>query len=90
MLRSLAFNHPRRLVPYSRTFTRSARVNGEDSRAAHVPANTTTQLNFVSSISPDGERMPAYRVLDGSGNVLDGAELPEVSGRVCKGRARLK
>lgn len=37
----------------------------------------TTDLQFFDSVSE--KAIPTYRVLDGNGNVLDGAQVPEVS-----------
>lgn len=39
----------------------------------------TTQLNFVNSITEDGSKIPTFRVLDGAGKILEGAQEPEVS-----------
>jgi hypothetical protein len=79
MLRSVLRGASRRLpVPYSRSFARSAPARLDEARAAHVPGGTTTKLTFMNSVLPDGQKVPAYSVLDGSGNVLEGAELPEV------------
>lgn len=38
-----------------------------------------SKLSFFNSVTGDGTQIPTYRVLDGSGKPLDGAELPEVS-----------
>lgn len=35
-------------------------------------------MQFINSVTPDGTQIPTYRVLDGVGQLLDGAELPEV------------
>jgi 2-oxoisovalerate dehydrogenase E1 component alpha subunit len=80
MLHRLTVGIGRRHVrQHARTFSRTAALQVEDLRAAHMPGNTTTQLNFMSSVLPEGERIPSYRVLDGTGNVIEGAELPDVS-----------
>jgi 2-oxoisovalerate dehydrogenase E1 component alpha subunit len=42
----------------------------------------TSQLTFLNSVMPDGEKIPTYRVLDGAGRVLEGATLPEVCSRL--------
>ena len=48
----------------------------------HLPKSTSPIVpkpHFFNSVTPDGSGIPTYRVLDGSGKVLDGAEAPEVS-----------
>jgi len=37
-----------------------------------------SKLHFFNSVTADGQQIPTYRVLDGAGKLLDGAELPEV------------
>lgn len=37
----------------------------------------TTKLDFFNSVL-ESSQIPTYRVLDGTGNFIDGAELPEV------------
>ncbi|KAI0051109.1 branched-chain alpha-keto acid dehydrogenase E1-alpha subunit [Auriscalpium vulgare] len=34
---------------------------------------------YTVEITPDGKPIPTYRVLDGVGNLIDGAEMPEIS-----------
>lgn len=34
--------------------------------------------HFFNSVTGDGSTIPTYRILDGSGKVLDGAEVPEI------------
>ena len=47
-----------------------------------APASAlTTKLHFFNSVL-EQELIPTYRILDGSGNVIEGAEVPEV--RVCR------
>ncbi|KAF8490753.1 branched-chain alpha-keto acid dehydrogenase E1-alpha subunit [Gautieria morchelliformis] len=38
----------------------------------------TTRLNFVNSITEDGSQIPTFRVLDGAGKVLEGAQEPDI------------
>jgi hypothetical protein len=79
MLRSALRVSRRRLSPgHTRALSQSPRARSDDAGSPHVPGRTTTKLDFISSHLPDGERVPAYSVLDGHGNVLEGAELPEV------------
>ncbi|KAH8085403.1 thiamine diphosphate-binding protein [Cristinia sonorae] len=47
----------------------------------HLPTSQspiTPRMNFINSVTPDGTQIPTYRVLDGVGQLLDGAELPEL------------
>lgn len=47
----------------------------------HLPTSQspiTSKLHFFNSVMEEGKQIPTYRVLDGSGKVLDGAEIPEV------------
>jgi hypothetical protein len=79
MLRSALRVSRCRLSPgHTRALSQSPRARSDDAGSPHVPGRTTTKLDFISSHLPDGERVPAYSVLDGHGNVLEGAELPEV------------
>ena len=45
-----------------------------NSRSAFVP-----KLKFINSVTGSDELIPTYRVLDGAGKPIDGAELPEVA-----------
>jgi hypothetical protein len=38
----------------------------------------TPKLHFFNAAITDGKQLPAYRIIDGVGNVIEGAELPEV------------
>ncbi|KAG7088194.1 hypothetical protein E1B28_012211 [Marasmius oreades] len=38
----------------------------------------TPKLHFFNSVTPDGQQIPTYRVLDGVGKVLEGANEPEI------------
>ena len=47
----------------------------------HLPTSQspiTPKLQFFNSVMEEGKQIPTYRVLDGSGQVIEGAELPEV------------
>ncbi|KAK7690257.1 hypothetical protein QCA50_006912 [Cerrena zonata] len=47
----------------------------------HLPTShspITPTLHFFNSVTPDGEQIPTYRVLDGTGEPLEGAEVPEI------------
>jgi hypothetical protein len=39
--------------------------------------------HFFNSVSTDGKQLPTYRVIDGVGNVIEGAELPEACPNLC-------
>lgn len=43
-----------------------------------------SKLSFFNSVTGDGTQIPTYRVLDGSGKPLDGAELPELDETTAK------
>ena len=48
----------------------------------HLPTSQspiTSTLHFFNSVMEEGKQIPTYRVLDGTGNLIDGAQLPEVS-----------
>lgn len=48
---------------------------------AHLPNSQspiTPKLRFFNSITEEGKQIPTYRVLDGIGNLIEGAELPEI------------
>jgi hypothetical protein len=85
MLRALANRAPRRpRVISARAFARSALVRSlDEGSGAHVPVAETTKISFIESVMPDGGQIPMYRVLDNEGNVLDGAELPDVRAVSC-------
>lgn len=47
----------------------------------HLPTSQspiTPKLQFFNSVMEDGKQIPTYRVLDGTGKVIEGAQLPEV------------
>lgn len=51
----------------------------------HLPTSQspiTPKLQFFNSVMEDGKQIPTYRVLDGAGKVIEGAELPEVCPRI--------
>ncbi|KAI0087055.1 branched-chain alpha-keto acid dehydrogenase E1-alpha subunit [Irpex rosettiformis] len=46
----------------------------------HLPTSQspiTSKLHFFNSVMEEGKQIPTYRVLDGSGKLLEGAEVPE-------------
>lgn len=47
----------------------------------HLPTSQSpivSKLHFFNSVTGDGTQIPTYRVLDGSGKLIEGAEMPEV------------
>ncbi|KAH9002626.1 branched-chain alpha-keto acid dehydrogenase E1-alpha subunit [Lactarius hatsudake] len=38
----------------------------------------TPKPHFFNAVSTDGKQLPTYRIMDGVGNVIEGAELPEL------------
>lgn len=60
---------------HSRRFASQAPVHGhlQNSLSPFTP-----KLKFFNSVSSDGSRIPTYRILDGVGIPLEGAELPKV------------
>ena len=47
----------------------------------HLPTSQSpivSKLLFFNSVTGDGTQIPTYRVLDGSGKLIEGAEMPEV------------
>lgn len=44
----------------------------------HSQSPITSKLHFFNSVTEEGKQIPTYRVLDGVGQVLEGAEVPEV------------
>jgi len=43
---------------------------------SHSPITPTP--HFFNAVSTDGKQLPTYRIIDGVGNVIQGAELPEL------------
>jgi len=61
---------------HSRRFASQASAHG------HLPnsqSSFTPKLKFFNSVNSDGSQIPTYRVLDGLGVPLEGAELPKVA-----------
>ncbi|KAF4590032.1 hypothetical protein EYR40_009573 [Pleurotus pulmonarius] len=47
-------------------------------RLPHSNSPIVSKLHFFNAVSGDGNAIPTYRVLDGVGKPLEGAELPEI------------
>jgi 2-oxoisovalerate dehydrogenase E1 component alpha subunit len=61
--------------------TNTAATAPQPARHGHLPgvpsSAITTKMHFFNSVL-ESKSIPTYRVLDGTGNVVDGAEVPEV------------
>lgn len=47
----------------------------------HLPTSQspiTPKLHFFNSVLEDGKQIPTFRILDSTGQPIEGAELPEV------------
>ncbi|KAF8500938.1 branched-chain alpha-keto acid dehydrogenase E1-alpha subunit [Russula emetica] len=44
----------------------------------------TSKPHFFNSVSTDGKQLPTYRIIDGVGNVIEGAELPELDEQLAR------
>jgi len=47
----------------------------------HLPSSQSpivSKLHFFNSVTGNDQQIPTYRVLDGVGKPIDGAEIPEV------------
>lgn len=71
-----------RLTAISRNVSRVWATRGLASTAGHLP-NTKSpivaKLKFFNSVTGSDELIPTYRVLDGVGKPIEGAEIPEVT-----------
>jgi 2-oxoisovalerate dehydrogenase E1 component alpha subunit len=60
----------------------TAATTPQPARHGHLPGDPssaiTTQMHFFNSVL-ESNSIPTYRVLDGNGAVINGAEVPEVS-----------
>ncbi|KAF9468624.1 branched-chain alpha-keto acid dehydrogenase E1-alpha subunit [Collybia nuda] len=71
-----------RLTAISRQVSRGWAVRGLASSAGHLPNSKSpivAKLNFFNSVTGSDELIPTYRVLDGVGNPIEGAEIPEIN-----------
>jgi 2-oxoisovalerate dehydrogenase E1 component alpha subunit len=81
MIRSLI---ARPLLPFSRIFRQSLSVSAPVSVSEGHGLLPTSQSPithkpyFFNAVTTDGNQLPTYRIIDGVGNVIEGAELPEV------------
>ncbi|KZV67085.1 branched-chain alpha-keto acid dehydrogenase E1-alpha subunit [Peniophora sp. CONT] len=80
MFRPLTRSLPRRLLSARRyIFVSTPEIPTE--RHGHLPSShslITPTLSFFNSVTGGGTQIPTYRVLDGAGNIIEGAEVPEL------------
>ncbi|KAF9018538.1 branched-chain alpha-keto acid dehydrogenase E1-alpha subunit [Hymenopellis radicata] len=75
MLRTTAATLSKRCLRYHQTARMSTRT---PERLPNTQSPIIPNLKFFNSVTPDGEQIPTYRVLDGSGKILDGADAVEI------------
>lgn len=71
-----------RLTAISRKVSRAWATRGLASTAGHLPNSKSpivAKLKFFNSVTGSDELIPTYRVLDGVGKPIEGAEIPEVT-----------
>ncbi|VDC02373.1 unnamed protein product [Peniophora sp. CBMAI 1063] len=72
---------PRTLGLSRRRFISTTTPEIPAERHGHLPSShslITPTLSFFNSVTGGGTQIPTYRVLDGAGNVIEGAEMPEL------------
>ena len=60
----------------TRLFTTALTPNGHLSNSR---SPITSQLSFVNNVTGDKSQIPSFRILDGAGKVIEGAQEPDVS-----------
>ncbi|KAI3616294.1 branched-chain alpha-keto acid dehydrogenase e1-alpha subunit [Moniliophthora roreri] len=61
----------------SRNLATASQTSGlTGTRLPNTQSPIVSKLNFFNSVTPDGEQIPTYRILDGVGKPLEGAEVP--------------
>ncbi|PCH39731.1 thiamine diphosphate-binding protein [Wolfiporia cocos MD-104 SS10] len=80
MLRTLASPHlARRTGTVCRALRQArARITTQHGNLPSSESPITPNLQFISSVTQDGSKIPTYRVLDGAGTPLEGAILPDI------------
>lgn len=71
----------RRARPNARAYSIPNASGAYSEAQGHLPHSQspiTSKLHFFNSVTEEGKQIPTYRVLDGVGQVLEGAEVPEV------------
>ncbi|KAI0300232.1 branched-chain alpha-keto acid dehydrogenase E1-alpha subunit, partial [Russula brevipes] len=87
MIRSLI---TRPLLPLSRIFRQSLSVSAPVSVSEGHGLLPTSQSPithkpyFFNAVTADGNQLPTYRIIDGVGNVIEGAELPELDEQLAR------
>ncbi|GBE86798.1 hypothetical protein SCP_1000400 [Sparassis crispa] len=71
----LTRRHARRFVS---SLLAEAHANHTGDRRPPPQNAITSKLHFINSVNEDGSQIPMYRVLDGAGKVIEGAEVPEI------------
>ncbi|KAI0669139.1 branched-chain alpha-keto acid dehydrogenase E1-alpha subunit [Trametes maxima] len=59
----------------------AAQLPGPGHAHGHLPSSTspiTSKLHFFNSVTEGGKQIPTYRVIDGAGQPLEGAVVPEI------------
>ncbi|KAJ8080372.1 hypothetical protein PM082_017205 [Marasmius tenuissimus] len=71
---SVALNYSRGLAT-----AQTPQVTGlSGARLPNSQSYITPKLHFFNSVTPDGQQIPTYRVLDGVGKPLEDAVMPEI------------
>lgn len=81
------FRIARRLVSSPQRLTQKrnvANITPQTSEASqgHLPSSQSpivSKLHFFNSVTGDGQQIPTFRVLDGMGKPINGAQVPEVN-----------
>ncbi|KAA1469793.1 branched-chain alpha-keto acid dehydrogenase E1-alpha subunit [Dentipellis sp. KUC8613] len=72
----------RRLAPLARRNIVTTTPHIPQESLGDIPTTQspiTSTLHFFNSVTGEGKQIPSYRVLDGAGKVIPGAEIPEIS-----------
>ncbi|EIM86102.1 branched-chain alpha-keto acid dehydrogenase E1-alpha subunit [Stereum hirsutum FP-91666 SS1] len=82
MLRSISTRIlSRRSLTTARRYSTPNASSAYSEARGHLPHSQspiTSKLHFFNSVTEEGKQIPTYRVLDGVGQVLEGAEVPEI------------
>lgn len=79
MLRSLSSRHSLSLTGiYSKVRANSTLHVSSLGIIPTTQSPVVSNLSFFNSVTGDGSKIPTYRVLDGLGTPVEGAEVPEV------------
>ncbi|RDB17954.1 2-oxoisovalerate dehydrogenase subunit alpha, mitochondrial [Hypsizygus marmoreus] len=76
-----------RFPAISRNFSRQWTTRGLATAAGNLPNSRSpivAKLKFFNSVTGSDELIPTYRVLDGVGKPIDGAELPEIDEKLAR------